>query len=57
MTFSIVMSGFKNYYAGQTLKINGFGSFDGKYLITNFSGSIGSGSETSLELRKCLEGY
>lgn len=57
MTFSIKLAGFSNYYAGQTLQIKDFGTFDGKYIITSVNGVIGSGSELSLELRKCLEGY
>lgn len=56
-TFSLKMAGFLFLYAGQCLDIKRFGSFDGKYIITSVSGSVGSGSETSLELRKCLEGY
>ncbi|KZZ82529.1 phage late control D family protein [Bacillus sp. SJS] len=56
-TFSLKMTGFLTYYAGQTLNITDFGHFDGKYLITAVSGSVGTSSETSLSLRKCLEGY
>lgn len=54
---SLKMTGFLTYYAGQTINIKGFGQFDGKYIITSISGRVGKGSETSLELRKCLEGY
>jgi uncharacterized protein len=56
-TFSLTMAGFLNLYSGQNIMLKDFGSFDGKYIITSFSGKIGSSSETSLELRKCLEGY
>lgn len=56
-TFSIRMAGFLQLYAGQCINLKDFGAFDGKYIITSLSGSIGSGSETSMELRKCLEGY
>jgi uncharacterized protein len=56
-TFSLVLAGFLNLYAGQTINLKDFGAFDGKYIITSFSGKLGSNSETSLELRKCLEGY
>ncbi|WP_044736658.1 phage late control D family protein [Geobacillus kaustophilus] len=57
-TASFIFSGIKNYYSGMTVNVNGFGNFDGKYIITRtrFSGSS-SGTATSIELRKCLEGY
>ncbi|PAQ15074.1 hypothetical protein CD798_08510 [Bacillaceae bacterium SAOS 7] len=56
-TFSMKLAGFLAVYAGQCVNLKDFGAFDGKYLITSVGGSLGSGSETSLELRKCLEGY
>jgi phage protein D len=56
-SFSLRMAGFLLLCAGQCINLKDFGTFDGKYLITSVSGSVGAGSETSLELRKCLEGY
>lgn len=56
-TFSLKLSGFSNYYAGQTILLKEFGNFDGKYIITSINGVVGTGTELSLELRKCLEGY
>lgn len=56
-TFSLKIAGFLNLYAGQTVTLSDFGSFDGKYIITSFGATVGNSSETSLELRKCLEGY
>ncbi|MBT2717556.1 phage late control D family protein [Bacillus sp. ISL-57] len=56
-TFSIKLAGFHSYYAGQTVKLAEFGGFDGKYIILSVNGKTGNGSETALELRKCLEGY
>lgn len=56
-TFSIKLAGFFNYFAGQTVNLKDFGGFDGKYLIKSVSGSVGTISEISLELRKCLVGY
>ena len=56
-TFSLKLAGYAHYYAGQTIKLKGWGFFDGKYMITSFGFSAGNGSETSLELRKCLGGY
>lgn len=55
--FSIRLAGFLPVYAGQCINLKGFGAFDGKYLITSIGGSLGSGSETSMELRKCLGDY
>lgn len=57
VTFSIKLAGFANYYAGQTVNLKDFGTFNGKYIITSMRGSVGNNSETSLELRRCLEGY
>jgi uncharacterized protein len=57
ITMAFTLSGFSNLYAGQTIMLKSFGAFDGKYIITGFNGTVGAGSETSLELRKCLEGY
>lgn len=45
------------YAAGLTLTLKSFGAFDGKYIITKVSHSIGSGYTASLELRRCLNGY
>lgn len=49
--------GLLNRYAGDCIKLDGFGAFDGKYLITSVDGSIGSGTTTSLQIRKVLDGY
>lgn len=56
-TVSLKLAGFAPYYAGQTMKLSGFGGFDGKYIITSINGKVGGNSETSIELRKVLEGY
>ncbi|MBM7580003.1 phage late control D family protein [Jeotgalibacillus terrae] len=56
-TFSLKFAGFMFLYSGQCVDLDGFGTFNGKYIITSVSGSTGSGSETSIELRKVLEGY
>ncbi|UAT29501.1 hypothetical protein K7T73_12915 [Bacillus badius] len=57
VTGSIRLAGFLPVYSGQCINLKDFGAFDGKYLSTSIGGSLGSGSETSLELRKCLEDY
>ena len=44
--------------AGSTIKIEGWGLYDGKYIIQSAGHSVGnSGYTTSLSLRKVLEGY
>ncbi|MED1803022.1 phage late control D family protein [Brevibacillus porteri] len=45
------------YVAGITLDLNDFGLFDGKYIVTQATHSQQSGYDTSLQLRRCLEGY
>ncbi|USG67452.1 contractile injection system protein, VgrG/Pvc8 family [Brevibacillus ruminantium] len=57
MTLSLTMAGDTRFVAGCTVMVAGFGFFDGKYIITQATHSQGSGYETSLELRRCLEGY
>lgn len=46
-----------NRYAGDCIKLDGFGAFDGKYLITSVDGSIGNATTTTLQVRKVLDGY
>lgn len=43
--------------AGVTTLIEGFGKLDGKYIITKAGHSISNGYTTSLDLRRCLDGY
>ena len=43
--------------AGLTMKMAGFGKFDGKYIITKASHSISSTYTTSIDIRRCLDGY
>lgn len=44
--------------AGVTVKIVGYGAFDGKYIIESASHSVSSsGYKTSIKLRRVLEGY
>lgn len=56
-TMTIRFAGILPYYSGQTLMMKKFGQFNGKYIITNISINVGSGTETTIDLRKCLEGY
>ncbi|MFP7470005.1 contractile injection system protein, VgrG/Pvc8 family [Niallia taxi] len=56
-TVTISWTGIFPFYAGETVTLKEFSHLDGKYIITSLSGSIGKGSDTSINLRKCLGGY
>lgn len=43
--------------AGSTVQLQGFGEFDGKYLITRASHDVSSGYTVSIDVRRCLVGY
>lgn len=43
--------------AAMTVNVTGFGKFDGKYIITEAKHDLGNGYTTSVELRRCLDGY
>ena len=55
MTFDVL--GNLDLFAGATVAVTGYGKFDGKYIITTANHDIGSGYTTSLEMRRCLDGY
>ncbi|MGP7817776.1 phage late control D family protein [Niallia sp. 01092] len=57
ITMYLIMRGYVNYYAGMTVDLSEFGTFNGKYIITSITSSGGKSTTTSLELRKCLRGY
>ncbi|ABO49750.1 phage late control D family protein [Desulforamulus reducens MI-1] len=58
MTVSLDLMGDVRFAAGVTVRLVGFGVFDGNYIIIQAAHSQqGGGYETKLELRKCLEGY
>jgi uncharacterized protein len=50
-------AGIKNFFAGQTVSVTGFGWFDGKYIVTRMTLTSGKKTQTEIDLRKCLEGY
>ena len=56
-TGSFTVVGNFNLVAAVTINLLGFGAFDGKYIITRASHSIGSGYQTSIDVRRCLNGY
>lgn len=43
--------------AGLTVQLQGFHIYDGKYIISNSTHAIGNGYTTSIELKRCLDGY
>ena len=45
------------YLAGNCISLEGYGFFDGRYLIEKSTHNVGSGYNVSLEVRKCLSGY
>lgn len=57
VTFSLKLAGFINIHSGETIRLTGFDSFDGKYIATTVSATLVGGTETSISLRKVLEGY
>ena len=59
LTASIVFPGDPVYCAGMTLMLEGFGDWDGKYMIRQAAHSISGtgGYTTSVKLRKVLNGY
>lgn len=56
-TGSITVVGNLNLVAAVTVQLKGFGVYDGKYIITRATHSIGSNYQTSIEIRRCLNGY
>lgn len=57
VTVSMTLTGDTHFVAGVTVMLQGFGAFDGKYLVTKATHSQSSGYETMVEMRRCLEGY
>ena len=56
-TGSFEVLGNFNLLSSLTVKVKGFGSFDGNYLITSAKHNLGSGYTTSIDIRRCLNGY
>lgn len=57
MTASFSMQGDFSLMAGLLIQLNGYGKFDGKYIVTKATHDIGEGYRTSIEMRRCLSGY
>lgn len=56
-TFTATIPGQTTLVAGVTVKVRGFGVFDGKYYVDKAAHRIGGGYTCALDLRKVLEGY
>lgn len=56
-TVDLSLLGDVRFLAGLTVRLVGFGVFDGNYVIVQATHSQESGYNTKLKLRKCLEGY
>lgn len=57
ITISLSLLGDFDLLTGNTIMLNGFHSFNGKYIITKGSHDIGNGYTMKLDLRRCLDGY
>lgn len=57
IVFSYHCPGNFNLVAGITVNITGFGKLDGKYIITKSTHDISDTYRTSVNMRRCLNGY
>ena len=56
-TAQFTLFGDLDLVAGVTVRVYGYGEFDGKYIVEQATHSITGGYKTSINLRSCLEGY
>jgi phage protein D len=56
-TASITLPGSLSLRAGQTVRLQDLGQFNGKYFIDQLRHEIGAGFTTSIEIHRVLEGY
>lgn len=57
VTGSFSTLGNTNFAAGTVLQLKNFGKFDGKYLMTKVEHSVTTSYTTTVEIRRCLNGY
>lgn len=57
MTASFSLPGSMMLMAGAVVKLDGYGAFDGNYLITKATHTLSASYTTSIDLRRCLRGY
>ncbi len=56
-TAEFVLVGDVDYVAGITVRVEGYGEFDGKYIVEQATHNITGGYKVNIKLRSCLEGY
>lgn len=56
-TAEFTLAGDVDYVAGITVRVYGYGEFNGKYIVEQASHSITGGYKVNIKLRSCLEGY
>lgn len=56
-TGSFTLVGNFKLVAGIVVALVGFGAFDGRYIITKASHDVGGGYITTVDVRRCLNGY
>lgn len=56
-TAEFTLVGDAGYVAGITVRVNGFGEFDGKYIVEQAVHTVTGGYKVQVKLRSCLEGY
>lgn len=54
---SLSVMGDPDLSSGLTVNVEGFGHFDGKYIISSVKHALGGGYKCSVEIRRCLNGY
>lgn len=57
ITATFSLAGDFIFWAGETVTLQSFGRFDGKYIITKAAHKMGSGYTVDLDMRRCLDGY
>lgn len=56
-TAEFTLVGDVDYVAGITVRVYGYGEFNGKYIVEQATHSITGGYKVQIKLRSCLEGY
>lgn len=56
-TASFTLVGDTNLVAGVTVRVYGYGAFNGKYIVEEAVHNVTGGYTTQIKLRSCLEGY
>lgn len=56
-TAEFTLVGDVDYVAGITVRVYGYGEFNGKYIVEQATHSITGGYKVQIKIRSCLEGY